>query len=88
MKGMSTRTTYFFKGNNYEPEPLIILKNGNRLATAKIVRPMTDQYVYVVTGWDMQMNTVKEKVNSMSEAIELSLTLLGGTAKIRPVSKK
>lgn len=88
MKGMSNRVTHFYKSENFEKETIFIPQNGTRFERSKIIRPTEERLQYKVTGWDMQMNTVKTVVDDMEQAIDLSLSLLGGSARIRPVRLK
>ena len=101
MRGMTARTTYWVKGEKEITHDKVILdgkaviletpsgnlriENGNRIATARLVRPKPIEPVtpIKVTGWDRQMNNVRTMCANMDEALELASGMLH--AKLRPM---
>lgn len=90
MKGMNNRTAYFFKGERYEKDMVYVPTNGNRIETARIVRPkpVVEEPVikYKVIGMDWKMNDVRTVVSGMEVALDLASTLIH--ARIRPVVRR
>ena len=67
------------------PNGNLLIENGNRIATSRIVRPKPAPEIdlrYKVTGWDHKMNTVNKVVDSMKEALDLAENMLH--ARIKP----
>lgn len=86
MKGMNNRTAYFFKAEAYEKEMVYVPVNGNRIATAKIIRPEADVTKYKVVGMDWRMNDIRQVVCGMESALDLATKLIH--ARIKPVVKR
>lgn len=101
MRGMTARTMYWIKGEKGIATDKVILdgkaviletpsgnlriENGNRIATARLVRPKPVEPAtqIKVTGWDKKMNNVRTVCANMDEALELASGMLH--AKLRPM---
>lgn len=69
------------------PSGTIVVKNGDRIKTARIIRPIPEPTLqFRVRGWDKRTNTVNKLVDTMDEALDLAADMLH--AKIRPVPRK
>lgn len=104
MRGMTARTTYWAKGEKGIATDKVILdgkavilktpsgnlriENGNRIATARLVRPKPVEPAtpIKVTGWDKKMNNVRTICANMDEALELASGMLH--AKLRPMPER
>ena len=64
------------------------IENGNRISTAKLIRPkpVENTMAVKVTGWDKRMNTVSVVCKDMDEALELACGMLH--ARLRPTTER